>query len=46
VVTSLWYDAARAIGNAVLIVALGPALIKTLQRFKRRLGTDIAPVFE
>jgi energy-coupling factor transport system substrate-specific component len=38
VVTSLWYDAARAIGNAALIVAVGPALIKTLQRFKRRLN--------
>lgn len=37
-VTSLWYDAARAIGNAALIVAVGPALIKTLQRFKRRLN--------
>ncbi len=39
-VTSLWYDAARAVGNAVLIVALGPALIKTLQRFKRRLNFE------
>jgi len=46
VVTSLWYDAARAVGNAVLIVALGPAIIKILQRFKRRLSADIAPVFE
>jgi energy-coupling factor transport system substrate-specific component len=40
VVTSLWYDAARAAGNAVLIVALGPAIIKTLQRFKRRLNFE------
>jgi hypothetical protein len=39
-------DAARAVGNAVLIIALGPAIIKTLQRFKRRLSADIAPVFE
>ncbi len=39
-VTSLWYDAARAVGNAVLIVALGPAIIKTLQRFKRRLNFE------
>ncbi len=36
-VTSLWYDAARAVGNAALIVALGPAIIKTLERFRRRL---------
>jgi energy-coupling factor transport system substrate-specific component len=40
VVTSLWYDAARAVGNAVLIAALGPALVKTLQRFKRRLNFE------
>ena len=38
VVTSLWYDAARAVGNAALIIAVGPALIKTLRRFKRRLN--------
>jgi energy-coupling factor transport system substrate-specific component len=46
VVTSLWWDAARAMGNAALIVALGPAIIKTLQRFKRRLSADFTPVFE
>lgn len=46
VVTSLWWDAARAVGNAALIVAVGPALTRTLQRFKRRLSADIAPVFE
>ncbi len=40
VVTSLWYDAARAVGNAVLIAALGPALVKTLQRFKLRLDFE------
>jgi energy-coupling factor transport system substrate-specific component len=40
VVTSLWYDAARAVGNAMLIAALGPALVKTLQRFKRRLNFE------
>ena len=40
VVTSLWYDAARAVGNAVLIAVLGPALVKTLQRFKRRLNFE------
>lgn len=37
-VTSLWWDIARAVGNAVLLVVLGPALIKTLQRFRRRLN--------
>jgi energy-coupling factor transport system substrate-specific component len=38
--TSLWYDAVRAIGNAALIVALGPAIVKTLERFRRRLNFE------
>jgi energy-coupling factor transport system substrate-specific component len=46
VVTSLWWDAGRAIGNAVLIAAAGPALVKTLLRFKRRLSADIVLTFE
>jgi energy-coupling factor transport system substrate-specific component len=40
IVTSLWWDAARAVGNAVLIAALGPAIIKTLERFRRRLNFE------
>ncbi len=46
VVTSLWWDAARAIGNALLLVAVGPALLKTLRRFKSRLSADIVPIFQ
>jgi energy-coupling factor transport system substrate-specific component len=46
VVTSLWYDAGRAVGNAVLIAAVGPALVRTLRRFKRRLSADMVPTFE
>jgi energy-coupling factor transport system substrate-specific component len=46
VVTSLWWDTARAVGNAVLIIVLGPALLQTLRRFKCRLGIDLVPIFE
>ncbi len=36
-VTSLWYDAFRAAGNVVLILAFGGPVLVTLQRFRRRL---------
>ncbi|HET7011496.1 MAG TPA: ECF transporter S component [Anaerolineales bacterium] len=35
-VTSLAWDTMRAIGNVVLLGALGPSLIKVLERFRRR----------
>jgi energy-coupling factor transport system substrate-specific component len=35
-VTSLWWDAMRAAGNAILILAFGGPLIVTLRRFQRR----------
>ena len=35
-VTSLAWDTMRAIGNVILIAALGPSLIKVLERFRRR----------
>lgn len=34
---SLWFDAVHGLGNAFLMVFLGPELIKILNRFKRRL---------
>ena len=37
--TSLVYDSFRALGNLLLIVALGPAVISALQRFRRRFLT-------
>ena len=46
VVTSLWWDAARAAGNAVLILLFGGAILRVLRRFKRRFGFQIAPQVE
>ncbi len=46
--TSLWWDAARAVGNAALTLLLGKPLLRLLDRFRRR-GTivreplDVAP---
>jgi len=40
--TSLAYDAFRAAGNVVLIAVLGPAVIRALDRFRRRFLLDWA----
>jgi energy-coupling factor transport system substrate-specific component len=37
VVTSLAWDSARALGNAVIIALLGPAILGVLERFRSRL---------
>ncbi len=42
-VTSLWWDAARAFGNAALILFFGGAILRVLRRFKRRFGFEIVP---
>jgi energy-coupling factor transport system substrate-specific component len=36
VVTSLWFDLFRAIGNGVLIVVLGRPILRTLERYRDR----------
>jgi energy-coupling factor transport system substrate-specific component len=36
VVTSLWFDLFRAIGNVVLIIALGRPILATLERYRDR----------
>lgn len=41
-VTSVWWDAARAIGNAVLILLFGAAILRVLRRFKKRFGFEIS----
>jgi energy-coupling factor transport system substrate-specific component len=46
VVTSLWWDAARAAGNALLILLFGGAVLRVLRRFKKRFGFELAPVVE
>jgi energy-coupling factor transport system substrate-specific component len=42
VTTSLVYDSFRAAGNVVLIALLGPAVIRALDRFRRRFLLDWA----
>jgi energy-coupling factor transport system substrate-specific component len=45
-VTSLWWDAARAFGNAALILLFGAAILRVLRRFQRRFRFDVLPVTE
>lgn len=39
--TSLWFDAAHAIGNVVFALAIGPALVRLLTRYRNRVVTVI-----
>jgi energy-coupling factor transport system substrate-specific component len=41
-ITSAWWDFFRAVGNVVLLVALGPALLRALRRFQKRFFPEIA----
>jgi energy-coupling factor transport system substrate-specific component len=41
VVTSLGWDMARAVGNAALILLLGPATVRALARFRRRFHFEV-----
>lgn len=43
VATSLWWDAARAIGNALLILLLGGPILRVLRRFQKRFRFEVAP---
>jgi energy-coupling factor transport system substrate-specific component len=40
-VTSLGWDMARAVGNAALILLLGPATVRALTRFRRRFHFEV-----
>jgi energy-coupling factor transport system substrate-specific component len=40
VTTSLAFDAFRALGNALLVLALGGPLLAVLERFKSRFGWE------
>jgi energy-coupling factor transport system substrate-specific component len=37
----VWFDAAHAIGNVVIALAIGPELIRLLERYARRLRTEV-----
>ena len=39
--TSVWFDAAHAIGNVVFALAIGPPLIRLLTRYRDRIETTI-----
>jgi energy-coupling factor transport system substrate-specific component len=44
--TSLWWDAARAIGNVALLAWLGLPILRALLRFGARFQFEVEPVFE
>jgi energy-coupling factor transport system substrate-specific component len=39
--TSLWWDAARAVGNALLILFFGAAILRVLRRFRKRFQFEV-----
>jgi energy-coupling factor transport system substrate-specific component len=43
VVTSLWWDLARAAGNALLLLLFGGAMLRVLRRFRSRFRFDLLP---
>lgn len=43
VVTSLWWDAWRAAGNALLLLLFGGAILRVLRRFRSRFRFDVLP---
>ena len=42
-VTSLWWDAWRAVGNALLLLLFGAAILRVMRRFRSRFRFDIVP---
>ena len=43
VVTSLWWDTWRAVGNALLLLFFGGPILRVLRRFRSRFRFDIVP---
>ena len=43
VVTSLWWDLARAAGNVLLLLLFGGAILRVLRRFRSRFRFDLVP---
>jgi hypothetical protein len=41
VAQGFWYDVAHAAGNVVIALAIGPELTRLLERYSRRLRTEI-----
>ena len=42
--TGIWFDVAHAAGNVLLAVVAGPTLIRTLDRYARRLHGTFVPL--
>jgi hypothetical protein len=42
--TSLAYDTFRAVGNVVMVLALGAPVLAALARFKARLTFEVVPL--
>jgi energy-coupling factor transport system substrate-specific component len=42
-VTSLWWDAWRAVGNALLLLLFGGAILRVMRRFRSRFRFDVMP---
>jgi energy-coupling factor transport system substrate-specific component len=43
VATSLWWDLTRSVGNLVLLLLVGPPLVRALRRFQRRFDFVYTP---
>ncbi|MSP11943.1 MAG: ECF transporter S component [Chloroflexi bacterium] len=41
VVTSLWWDLGRSVGNAILLLALGQPVLRLLRRFQHRFTLEV-----
>jgi energy-coupling factor transport system substrate-specific component len=41
--TSVWWDAGRALGNLVLLLAVGPPVLRLLRRFEQRFRFRLEP---
>ena len=37
----IWYEAAHAVGNVLIALAIGPELRRLLERYARRLRTEV-----
>jgi energy-coupling factor transport system substrate-specific component len=46
VATSLWWDVARSLGNALLIILFGGAILRILRRFRRRFNFETVVTLE
>ncbi len=41
--TSVWWDAGRAVGNVILVLAFGPPILRLLERFRKRFRFTVEP---